>query len=103
MPIGKNSIKRVANNGYSNLASSAPDMENSIVCEEEKKAEMTAPVSKKEVKSEAAAPECKKETPKKCQKSTAKKPAPQKEIKAEEPTVEGDYINLGEQMPIYLL
>ena len=31
MPIGKNSIKRVANNGYANLESSAPDMENSTV------------------------------------------------------------------------
>lgn len=33
MPIGKNAIKRVENNGYSNVASSAPDMENSIVAE----------------------------------------------------------------------
>ena len=38
MPIGKNAIKRVANNGYSNVKTSAPDMENSVV--EEKK---TAP------------------------------------------------------------
>ena len=33
MPIGKNYIKRVANNGYANLASIAPDMENSEVLE----------------------------------------------------------------------
>ncbi|MFQ7079409.1 MAG: hypothetical protein ACLRSW_16575 [Christensenellaceae bacterium] len=33
MPIGKNAIKRVENNGYSNVASSAPDMENGIVAE----------------------------------------------------------------------
>lgn len=33
MPIGKNAIKRVENNGYSNVASSAPDMENSVVAE----------------------------------------------------------------------
>ncbi len=29
MPIGKSSISRVANNGYSNVVSEAPDMENS--------------------------------------------------------------------------
>ena len=31
MPIGKNAIKRVENNGYSNVKTSAPDMENSNV------------------------------------------------------------------------
>lgn len=31
MPIGKNSIKRVNNGGYSNVRTSAPDMENSTV------------------------------------------------------------------------
>ena len=31
MPIGKNSIKRVKNGGYSNVKSMAPDMENSTV------------------------------------------------------------------------
>lgn len=31
MPIGKNAIRRVENNGYSNVKSSAPDMENSSV------------------------------------------------------------------------
>ena len=31
MPIGKNSLKRVTNNGYSQVATSAPDMENSEV------------------------------------------------------------------------
>ena len=29
MPIGKNAIKRVENNGYSKVKTSAPDMENS--------------------------------------------------------------------------
>ena len=28
MPIGKNALKRVTNNGYSNVTTSAPDMEN---------------------------------------------------------------------------
>ena len=31
MPIGKNAIKRITNNGYSNVQTSAPDMENSVV------------------------------------------------------------------------
>lgn len=34
MPIGKNSIKRVSNNGYSNVKTTAPDMENSVSVEE---------------------------------------------------------------------
>ena len=35
MPIGKSALKRVENNGYSAVKTSAPDMENSTV--EEKK------------------------------------------------------------------
>ncbi|MBO5907645.1 MAG: hypothetical protein J6Q85_05800 [Clostridia bacterium] len=31
MPIGKNSIKRVQNGGYSNVKTAAPDMQNSTV------------------------------------------------------------------------
>ena len=31
MPIGKNAIKRVENNGYSKVVTTAPDMENSNV------------------------------------------------------------------------
>ncbi|MBR5140099.1 MAG: hypothetical protein IKV16_03500, partial [Clostridia bacterium] len=41
MPIGKNAIKRVVNNGYANLKNDAPDMENSVV------AESKAPAQKK--------------------------------------------------------
>ena len=37
MPIGKNAIKRVENNGYSKVASSAHDMENSEVVEKVEK------------------------------------------------------------------
>ena len=33
MSIGKNALKRVENNGYSKVKSSAPDMENSEVVE----------------------------------------------------------------------
>ena len=31
MPIGKNAIKRVENNGYSNVKTETPDMQNSHV------------------------------------------------------------------------
>ena len=31
MPVGKNSIKRAVSNGYSNVQTSAPDMEHSEV------------------------------------------------------------------------
>ena len=33
MPIGKNALKRVSNNGYSNVTATAPDMENSEIVE----------------------------------------------------------------------
>ena len=36
MPIGKNSIKRAANNGYSKVTTAAPDMESSVVVEVKK-------------------------------------------------------------------
>ena len=41
MPIGKNSLKRVTNNGYSNVTTSAPDMENSTVDLVEEAAKLT--------------------------------------------------------------
>ena len=31
MPVGKNSLKRVTNSGYSKVKTEAPDMENSTV------------------------------------------------------------------------
>jgi hypothetical protein len=34
MPIGKNALKRVSNNGYSKVNTSAPDMEDSVITEE---------------------------------------------------------------------
>ncbi len=54
MPIGKNAIKRVENNGYSKVESTAPDMENSSVIaniDEQVLEKIVAPVEKK-----AAAP-----------------------------------------------
>ena len=50
MPIGKNAIKRVTNNGYSSVQSSAPDMENSNVIanpSEEVMEKIVKPIEKK--------------------------------------------------------
>lgn len=96
MPIGKNAIKRISNNGYSNVSTSAPDMENSVVNEEkeiapkkENSAKKTAPVSKiapkasankaPSTKSSTKAP-TKKASPKAAPKST---PAPKKSMEVE--------------------
>ena len=92
MPIGKNAIKRVSNSGYSNVQSSAPDMENSVVAEkkveEKPKAEaVTVAVEKAPAKDSA------KKTTKKTTKKTVK--APQKQG--------FDYINIGKDLPYYLL
>ncbi len=128
MPIGKNAIKRVSNNGYSKVASAAPDMENSTV-EVEKKADAkkaevkkAAPVSNKTatkkaapkkdcavkakdtVKVEKKAPVKPAKTPTK----TAKKkvntaPVLKNEAKEASRTCDNGCINIGGQMPVYLL
>lgn len=114
MPIGKNSIKRVQNNGYSSLKSTAPDMENSTVAAEPEKAVKSTPVSKKSAqtaskRSKTAAHSAKKattQTEKKAKKKPAAKGAPKAEpaAAAAQPVREGDgYINLGGDMPYYLL
>ena len=105
MPIGKNSIKRVANNGYSKVSSSAPDMENSVIEETE-----VAPKAKK--------PATKKTTAKKSQTGTAlsKKssanttPKTAKEAQKTAPVSISEsvseskqYVNIGDALPIYLL
>ena len=100
MPIGKNSIKRVANNGYSNVKTDAPDMENSVVNEEkeiapkkQESAKKTAPVSKispkagakktPSAKSSTKAP-TKKASPKAAPKAAPKStPAPKKSMEVE--------------------
>lgn len=122
MPIGKNSIKRVANNGYSNVKSTAPDMENSTVL-----ANPSPEVIEKMIpSSKTIAPEAEKKTTTKkapakksatAKKSTATKPkaaakpaAPVEEgptvsdAPVAEPIVLDDgYVNLGEELPTYLL
>ena len=86
MPVGKNSIKRVANNGYSKVATEAPDMENSAVlaAAEPVKEEVATPVVEKK-------PAAKKTAAKK---STAKKGGKDIEV---------SYVNFGKELPVYLL
>ena len=145
MPLGKDSIKRVRNNGYSRVTTSAPDMENSSIVEPidlsvvvddvsdveaEQKATEPATKKKAEPKSEEPKPsEPKKEepTPKKKpapKKKSEPKPAPKKRTKStKKPTPVSNtdiptptevaetvamrsgegYINIGGELPIYLL
>lgn len=116
MPIGKNAIKRVANNGYSNVKTSAPDMENSEVTV---KTEAVAEI-KKAAPKKVAAPKTIKASPKK--KETVKAAAPKKSMETEPAlapvntlkavTKKSDdsqkrqgqgYVNLGGEMPTHLL
>lgn len=124
MPIGKNAIKRVTNNGYSSVKSEAPDMENSAPVVENKVAEKkeapkksapktTAKVATKTApKTSAKAPA--KAAPKTAPKKAQAKPAPKKSMETE-PTLapvntaakvvgrECEYFGVGEDLPIYLL
>ena len=118
MPIGKNAIKRVTNNGYSNVKASAPDMENSVVTEEkppvveEKKVVTKKQPTKKtpaQVKASATKEKKAQPTPKK---SMEKEPelSPVKTLEkvtkkpARTQKRKGDgYINIGGELPYYLL
>ena len=114
MPIGKSALKRVENNGYSAVKTSAPDMENSTV--EEKK---SAPVSQKTAKETVKKPAAAKKTAKKpeAKKPETKKPAakktPAKIVETKAPVVKAvetatgkdgfEKVSLGGEMPVYLL
>ena len=97
MPIGKNAIKRVENNGYSKVASSAPDMENSHVIANPDPQVVEKLIAPVEAAAEVAAAEVKpaKKAP---AKKTAKKPCAKKAVKDGFARVE-----LGGDMPYYLL
>lgn len=103
MPIGKNAIKRVSNGGYSNVQTSAPDMENSTVAKAEEAPKVEEPkieapkAQAPKIEAPATAPEVapKKTAPKK----TAKKP-----VKKSEPTKQGFvHLAIGDDLPYYLL
>ncbi len=114
MPIGKNALKRVSNNGYSNVSVSAPDMENSTVVEtpapvesapapEAKKAPKAAPKTAKQTNKTATA----KTAPKKNTAPKEKKPAtPAPKIEKVEATSHPDgFVRyaLGSDLPEHLL
>lgn len=98
MPIGKNAIKRVENNGYSKVKTSAPDMENSNVLansDPQVMEKLVAPVEEA-VKAKAA--------PKAAAKKPATKKAPAKKAAAKPAQKESfARVELGSEMPFYLL
>ena len=88
MPIGKNAIKRVENNGYSKVETSAPDMEHSVIAKPDVQVEevILKPIAKKSAK-----------------KACAKKPA-SKKCNAQKSVENGfSKVELGGEMPYYLL
>jgi hypothetical protein len=108
MPIGKNSIKRAVNNGYSNVKTSAPDMENSevVITEEKVKKAAKAPAKKPTAK-KACAPKKAAVAPEKTEpkKAVAPKKATPKKAPVEK-TVKKDgfaRVEVGGEMPYYLL
>lgn len=100
MPIGKNSIKRVKNGGYSNVKTAAPDMENSTVL-----ANPSPEVIEKMI------PSAKKIAPKKAETKKAASGAKKSEtkatsVKAKKNAAEKDgfiRFSLGADLPEYLL
>lgn len=97
MPIGKNAIKRVENNGYSKVKTDAPDMVNSTVIGATSKeviemVEKSVEAQAKQVEvAEVKAP---------AKKSTAKKPTAKKTVKKAD---NFSRFSFGEDLPYYLL
>ena len=121
MPIGKNSLKRVSDGGYSKLKTEAPDMQHSTVMEkltpptatdeliqaEKPKAKRRTAHSRGEEKIEAIKAEVERM---KAESAKAKRVARSKTVaepeKAEQTAEEGfeaDFIAVGDDMPVYLL
>ncbi len=113
MPIGKNSIKRAVNNGYSNVKTTAPDMENSevVTTETAKPAPKTTtakkPCARKTATkkpAETPVPEAVKTEAAKAEvKAPAATPTAKKTVK-KAPKKDGfKRVSFGEDMPYYLL
>ena len=111
MPIGKNAIKRVKNNGYSNVETSAPDMENSVIANPDPQVieKRVKPVEEKTAKKAATKKTTAKKAPAKKEEvapvaeAPAKKPA--KKPAAKKAPVKDGFarVEVGAQMPYYLL
>ena len=106
MPIGKNSIKRVKNGGYSNVKTTAPDMENSTVIANPSPEVVEKMISSPKAKRKApAAKSTKKEAAEKktgVKTATASKGSA-KSVKAAEERDGFIRISLGCDLPEYLL
>ena len=111
MPIGKNAIKRVENNGYSKVKTSAPDMENSNVLANPDPQVVEKLIAPVETATKAkAAPKAKTAT---AAKKPAAKPAAKKAPAAKsaakkvatKPAKKEGFarVELGGEMPFYLL
>ena len=117
MPIGKNAIKRVENNGYSKVKSEAPDMENStefpLAPKPMKKKSATKPTaSAKPTAKKTAARPAEKKTPEATELIPEPKGVNESVITnlsaevAEKMLPERDgfaYVNLGSDLPVHLL
>lgn len=95
MPVGKNALKRVTNNGYSKVAASAPDMENSEIVVRELKEEPVKISSVKVSPKSNTAPREKK--------PPVKKPAVKKVEKKDARPDGFVRYGLGSELPEYLL
>ena len=93
MPVGKNSLKRVTNNGYSKVATTAPDMDNSVV--------VTPEETKEEIKVVDVKPAPKKNTAPKTKKPATPKPKTEK-TEATRPDGFARY-EFGQDLPVHLL
>ena len=78
MPIGKNAIKRISNNGYSAVNSSAPDMENSEIIAKEPVKEEKKPQPKKTTAKKPTAPKSAPKAQPKAEPKAQAKPEPKK-------------------------
>ena len=118
MPIGKNAIKRISNNGYSNVQTNAPDMENSEVIEkveikketpEKKKVSSTKTTQKtttpKKTNKKNTSPKKSMETePDLAPVNTLKKVVEKTDKTTETTERQGDgYVNVGGKLPDHLL
>ena len=103
MPIGKNAIKRVSNSGYSNVQTSAPDMENSTIAKAEEAPKVEEPKIEAP-KAQAPKIEAPATTPEVAPKKTAPKKTAKKPVKKSEPTKQGFvHLAIGDDLPYYLL
>ena len=119
MPIGKNSIKRVENSGYSKVETAAPDMENSTVVSEKNEKTAKKPATTKKTEKKPTANTEKKPAAKKAPsknttetKAPAKKPAKKTSTapkstpkKADEVAERDGFVRyaFGEDLPVHLL